>query len=309
MLKSKIILAISLLCIAAGISSCNKDGDVTTTAVKGKDISTAEKVSIDRFSTAAAHLMVRTATNGLPAANAAVNFDNAPFITTGFDRSGNVVHYYNFDVQTTTPSPIYVFFKSGASTPLSGQNNVISVIPGEAGYNDFWLVKKVTVPDTYVANSLTSEDEILASGYTVSATTMLVNCPVVPFGSTAARSKTTGTASSLSTGWYKGKAAAYFSFEEAPITTIGSGMVPFSPIYVMFNNNAAGPSSGFKTETANPMQTHNIPATLPGDVGYSPLWNVFVIDNANFSSISNLATATGFSSTAAGAKVNCPIVK
>ena len=50
-------------------ASCKKDA-----AVIGKDINTAEKVSVDRFSAVAGHLMVRSATNGMPAANAAVNF-------------------------------------------------------------------------------------------------------------------------------------------------------------------------------------------------------------------------------------------
>lgn len=288
--------------------SCSKD-DNTVTTVTGKDINTANKVSVDRFSTTAGHLMVRTATNGLPAANAAINFDNAPFITQGLDRNGVTVRYYNFDVQSTMPDDIYVFFKSGATTPISGQNNVINTLPGESGYNDFWLMNKVTVPENYVANSLTSEAEILASGYTITKTSTIVNCPVVPFGSTAAKSFIAGTASSLTLGWYQGQAVSYFNFGEAALTATTSTEVPTSPIYVMFNDNTTGPASGFKTETANPLQTHNVLATLPGDVGYSPLWFVRVIDNSNFNAVTNLATASSFSSSPAGATVNCPVVK
>ena len=284
-------------------------------AAQAKDINAAAKVSVDRFSSTVGHLMVRTASNGLPAANAPVAFDKAPFITTGFDRTGAVVNYYNFDVQSTTPDDIYVFFKSGSSTPVAGQNNVIPTIPGDTGYNDFWLMSKVTVPDTYVPNSLTSEADILASGYLVSKTTTIVNCPVVPFGSSAARSATAGTASVLSTGWYKGQAVTYFNFGEAALTATATNQVPTSPIYVQFNvdpsasNPASGPASGFKTETAAASQTHNVLATLPGDAGYSPLWTVLVISNANFNSVKNLSTATAISSTPAGATVNCPVVK
>jgi len=277
--------------------------------MQGKDINTATKVSVDRFSATAAHLMVRTATNGLPAANAAISFDIQPFITTGLDRTGAVVMYYNFDVQTTTPDDIYVLFKNGATTPVSGQNNIIPTIPGDAGYNDFWIVNKVMVPDNYVANSLTSEAEVLASGYTITKTTSVVNCPVVPFGSTALKSFTAGTASLLTMGWYKGQAVAYFNFGEKSITATASGMVPVSPIYVMFNDNATGPASGFKTETAKPNQTHNVLATVPADAGYSPLWNVQVLDNVHFDGVSNLSTATSFTSMPAGATVNCPVVK
>lgn len=306
--KISTLVCITLLS-SAFLVSCSKDDDKMSETVKGKDITTAAKVSVDRFSAAAGHLMVRNATNGLPAANVAINFDNQPFITTGLDRTGSVVKYYNFDVQSTTPDDIYVLFKSGSSTPVAGQNNIIPTIPGDSGYNDFWLMNKVTVPDNYVANSLTSEAEILASGYPISKTTTIVNCPVVPFGSTAAKSATTGTASALTLGWYKGKAVAYFTFNEKALTATASGMVPLSPIYVMFNDNAAGPASGFKSETANPSQTHNVLATMPSDAGYSPLWSVQVIDNKNFAGVSNLVTAQGVASTPAGANVNCPIVK
>jgi hypothetical protein len=306
MLKKTSLWAISLLFIGSMLVSCKKDEVVTATA---KDITTATKVSVDRFSATAGHLMVRTATNGLPAANAPIVFDNQPFITTGFDRTGAVVKYYNFDVQPTTPDDIYVFFKSGATTPIAGQNNVIPTIPGDTGYNDFWVVNKVTVPDSYVPNSLTSEAEILASGYAITKTIMIVNCPVVPFGTTAARSAAPGTASKLTIGWYKSQAVAYFEFGEASITATASGMVPVSPIYVMFNDNVAGPASGFKTESATSMQTHNVLATLPTDAAYSPLWSVQVIDNSKFSAVSNLTTATNQTSTPAGATVNCPVVK
>ena len=52
--------------VIAGLESCDDDDD----AVRIHDINTAEKVSVDRFSATAGHLMVRDANNGLPAANA-----------------------------------------------------------------------------------------------------------------------------------------------------------------------------------------------------------------------------------------------
>jgi hypothetical protein len=88
--------------------------------------------------------------------------------------------------------------------------------------------------------------------------------------------------------------------------------VPVSPIYVTFNVNPAqpngGPGSGFRTEP-NSLQTHNVPATLPGDTGYSPLWLVAVYDNADWASVHDLDTARKAKQLAAGvATVNCPIV-
>src|ERR1700751_4437557 len=81
-------------------ASCKKSSSPSATAPK--DPNTAQQASIDRFSSAAGHLQVRTASNGLPAANAAVNFDQGPFITQGFTPSGKIVDYYNFDIQPTT---------------------------------------------------------------------------------------------------------------------------------------------------------------------------------------------------------------
>ena len=297
--------AVALLFLSLMIA-CNEDD---MDPVTGKDITSAPKVSVDRFSSTAGHLMIRTNTNGLPAANVPVNFDNPPFITTGLDRNGAVITYYNFDVQPISPDEIYVFFKEGATTPVAGQNNIINTIPGDVGYNDFWIVNAVTVPDNYVVNSLTSEADVLASGLPIVKTTTIVNCPVVPFGSTASKSFIPGSPSGLTLGWYKDQAVAYFNFGEAALTATGARLVPVSPIYVMFNDNAAGPASGFKTETADPTQTHNILATVPGDPGYSPLWNVLVLDNANFNAVINLSTAQSFPNMAAGATVNCPVVK
>jgi len=305
-MKKLSLLFIGAMAVCSiGFTGCSEEDD----PIISKDITTATRVSVDRFSPTAGHLMVRSPSNGLPAANAPISFDVGPFITTGFDRDGISTDYYNFDIQPTIPDDIYVFFHEGSTTPISGQNNIIPTIPGDAGYNDFWIVNAVTVPNDYVANSITSEAEVLSSGYNIVKTSTIVNCPVVPFGSTAARSNVVGQASVLTVGWYKGQAVAYFNFDEAPLTATGGGGVPLSPIYVMFNDNAAGPASGFKTESANPTQTHNVLETKPGDVGYSPLWSVFVIDNANFDAVTDLASAKSQMFTAAGATVNCPVVK
>ena len=88
--------------------------------------------------------------------------------------------------------------------------------------------------------------------------------------------------------------------------------MPLSPIYVTFNVNPGepngGPGSGFRTEPDS-QQTHNVPFTLPGDPGYSPLWLVAVYDNADFPSVHDRATALKAKVLAPGAAtVNCPIV-
>lgn len=303
-----ILLSAALIAFSACKKKNNDTTPATTMQEMGKDPATAEEVSVDRFSANAGMLMVRDANNGLPGPNEAVNFDQAPFITKGLGPNGQVVEYYNFDVQPVTPAPIYVLFKEGSSTPVNGQLNVIDAIPGDAGYNDFWKVIKVTVPDNYVANTVSSYTDIIAKGYTTESTDMIVNCPVVPKGSTAGKNLN-GSANQLVMGWYQGKVVYYFSFEEKKLT---GNNVPLSPIYVSFNINpdmtGGGPASGFVTESGND-QTHNVVATLPADAGYSPLWSVNVYDNADFMNVSNLSDAQMANVLAMGvATVNCPVV-
>ncbi len=275
------------------------------------DPDTAQVVSIDRFSMEAGHLMVRDETNGLPGPNEPVDFDVEPFITKGHGPNGELIAYYNFDVQSTTPAPIYVLFREGESNPVEGQLNIIDDIPGDMDYNDFWEVQKVTVPMDYVANTVTSYAQIMDSAYTIEETTTLVNCPVVPQGSTAKWRKG-GESPELTRGWYRGMVVYYFNFFEKALMTDESDMVPTSPIYVTFNTNpdqeGGGPGSGFVTDMATG-RTHNVTATLPDDDSYSPLWWVSVYDNADYDSVHDLASAEAANILASGvANVNCPIV-
>jgi hypothetical protein len=284
-------------------------GTDAATPAAAKDPAAAPKMAVDRFSDAAGHLQKRSASPGLPGPNQPVDFDQGPFITAGLGPHGEKIQYYNFDVQPRTPAPIYAFFTEGSGAPVAGQLNVVDVVPGDAAYNDFWQVQMVMVPAGYVANSITSYAEIMAAGYPVQPTTMLVNCPIVPEGSTAKLRMGNGD-TGLQTGWYRGKTVRYFSFLEKPLT---GATVPLSPIFVAFNVNpnqaGGGPGSGFKTEGGS-RQTHNVTATLPSDTAYSPLWMVDVYDNTAFGNVKDLATAQAAPLLAPGAaNVNCPIVQ
>lgn len=56
-------------------------------------------------------------------------------------------------------------------------------------------------------------------------------------------------------------------------------------------------------------RTHNVAATLPGDDGYSPLWDVHVYDNADFEAVTDLESATDATLLeSSAAHVNCPVV-
>jgi hypothetical protein len=265
---------------------------------------------VDRFSDTAAHLQVRTAGNQIPGANEPVNFDMEPFITQGLSpATGKPVRYYNFDVQSTTPAPIYVLYREGEDKPVPGQLDIIDALPGEKGYNDFRQVWKVWVPKDYVANTIT-DTALLNAGYKIEQTTTLRNMPVVPDKSTA-RARLKGENAELQRAWYRGQVAKFFSFNETPLSAAGTN-VPLSPIYVTFNINPGapngGPASGFRTEP-NSQQTHNVPFALPGDPEYSPLWLVAIYDNADWPSVRDRATALKAKVLAPGAAtVNCPIV-
>ena len=274
---------------------------VTGPAMEEPEVPEMMEAVIDRFSAAAGTLMVRDDSGALPGPNEPINFDMPPFITQGLGPGGQVVQYYNFDVQPVAPAPIWVLFREGEDAPA--QSPVIDVIPGDVGYNDFWGMIKVSVPADYEANSVTSLAGITDAGYAMENTGVIINCPVVPKGSTAML-RGGGESNGLHAGWYKDMVVYYFTFEEKMLS---GATVPVSPIYVTFNANGM-PPSGFVMEEGT-AQTHNVVATIPSDDDYSPLWLVSVYDNADFDSVSDLASAEAANILAAGvATVNCPVV-
>jgi hypothetical protein len=296
-------------------TSPTSSGGSTAHAMVAKNPDAAQLAPVDRFADAFAHLFKRSANPSLPAANAPIDCDQGPFVTHGLGPNGERIAYYNFDVLPTAPAPIYVFFVDGSSTELTAQLHVVDVVPGSPGYNDFWQVTKVTVPATYVPNSVTSAAEIQASGFPTTPTNMLVNCPIVPAGSTAKLRYGSQESSALVRGWYRDQIVTYFSFSEHPLTAgVPGGAVPTAPIYVTFNINPAqsdpmsGPASGFKTEPSS-MQTHNVASVLPEAPSYSPLWMVIAYDNASFASATNIASVEQAPVVVSNAGlVNCPIV-
>lgn len=278
---------------------------------KALDPTKAPIAAVDRFSEKAAHLQLRKPGNGIPGPNQPVDFDTGPFITQGLSpTSGTPVRYYNFDVQSTTPAPVYVLYREGEDKPVSGQLVIIDTLPGEKGYNDFRQIWKVWVPKDYVANTITDATTLQKAGFKLEKTDTLRNMPVVPDKSVA-RLRLNHESPQLQSAWYNGEVAKFFAFSETELSASDGG-VPVSPIFVTFTINPdkpnGGPASGFKTQ-ANSLQTHNVPSTLPGDAGYSPLWSVVVYDNADWPAVHDLASVGKAKVLAAGvANVNCPIV-
>ena len=236
---SRLCLIASLIAIGFApqtVAAQDKNAGHSAPSAKPLDPDEAPIAAVDRFSAKAAHLQLRTADNDLPGPNEPVDFDREPFITQGLSPStGKPVRYYNLDVQSTTPAPVYVLYREGEEKPVVGQLDIIDSLPGEVGYNDFRQVWKVLVPKTYVANSIADAATLREAGFKTEATDVLRNMPVVPDRSRA-RARLKSESAKLESAWYRGEVAKYFSFEEATQSAAGSS-VPLSPIYVTFNVN------------------------------------------------------------------------
>lgn len=97
--------------------------------------------------------------------------------------NGEEVFYPDFGANPPVAIPIWAFITGtdaqGKPKFVQGQNNIIDSVKADPGYSAFWRVNLVTVPESYTANSLKSADAVRSSGYTVTQTDMVVNCPVV----------------------------------------------------------------------------------------------------------------------------------
>ena len=96
---------------------------------------------------------------------------------------GQEVQYFDFGASPDFTVPIYAFATgmdaNGNPIMVSGQHNIIDVLPGTQGYSPFWQVNLVMVPTSYQANSITSAAQVKELGFQVIKPGKVVNCPVV----------------------------------------------------------------------------------------------------------------------------------
>lgn len=215
------------------------------------------------------------------------------------------VEYYDFGTNTplaandTVPTqPIWVFIygmnADGTPDMVEGQHNIIDVVPGEAGYTDLWRVVMVTVPDDYDPDSIRSAEEVRDSGFEQTTTDMLVNCPIVPEGTTLEGGEP------LQQGWNDGEAVFYPDFGANPATT--------RPIWVFIHGMNPDGTPDF-VEGQN-----NIIDVVPGQAGYTAFWRVNMVtvpDDYEPNSIRSAAdvVAAGFEITETDMVVNCPVTQ
>src|SRR5688500_18102816 len=149
--------ALVLLAVAA----CGDPAAAPDAGPAPRDPATAPRVVIDRFSEAAATLQVRTPDSGLPGPGEPIDLDQPPFITRGLGPAGESIRYHNLDVQPELPPSMYILV-DGAGAPID-QPPIVDVVPGDAGYGDFWRLVRVTVDAGHVANTVTSLAAIIAA--------------------------------------------------------------------------------------------------------------------------------------------------
>lgn len=183
-------------------------------------------------------------------------------------HNGQSVQYY--DLGTNTPldpdeptrvriEPVWVFAsgfdEAGMPVRLDGQDNLFDVTAGDANYSDLWQVFTVTPPPDFVPNSITSFEMLAASGLPIEQQRMLVNCPIVPPGSSLA-----DESQELKKGWVKNAPVVYFDFG---VTSATPGKM-----FVFI--------TGFN-EQGEPLlipHQHFVFSATRGGLGYSDFWRV-----------------------------------
>jgi hypothetical protein len=213
------------------------------------------------------------------------------------------VQYYDFGTNTplgannTVPvQPIWVFIHgmNADGTPdfVEGQHNIVNTVPGETGYSDLWQVQLVTVPEDYEPDSIRSAQELLDAGFEITPTEMLVNCPIVPEGTTLEGGEP------LVQGWHDGEEVFYPDFGENPATT--------APIWVLIHGMNPDGTPDFVEGQ------QNIIDVVPGDPGYSDFWRVNMVTVPESYEPNSIRSAqgvidAGFEITQTDMVVNCPV--
>ncbi len=247
---------------------------------------------IDRFSDSAGTFFRRANNPGLPAANEAINMDDARFLLGGIGPNGERIEFYHFDVRTPAPAPIYVLTDRRGDS-VAGQLPIFDLVPGDEGHNDFWQIHEARVIDAdYKPNAITSLEALTAAELEISATNDVLNCVMVPAGSIAGKRFDAGASRAPMDGWYRDQVVKYFLFEGLSSTGLVdfNGEVLNTPQMWGFFDNDRDVDDGFAKDSATG-DTHNVATRLPGDEGYSPLWILQIFKLDAFDRVTGLASA------------------
>jgi hypothetical protein len=168
--------------------------------------------------------------------------------TPGFYK-GRTVRYLDFGplklAAGNKVAPIWVI-----TNGTRGQRNIIDVAPGDRGYTPLWRVVMVTWRRGEEPRTLRSAAAVQsarrAGEVTLKQTTTVVNCPVLGFG----QRQTTGFA--------KNRTVAYL---DLGLVKLRAGN-KVAPIWAFTNGHS---------------EQKNVIDVVPGDRGYTPLWQVNMV--------------------------------
>jgi hypothetical protein len=236
-------------------------------------------VEVDRFSDEAAVFYRRSLNPGLPDPGEPIDFDRL-FLHRGLGPNQEQIRFYNFDVHSKRPALVYVLLDRRGD-PIPHQLPIFEEIPGDPGYNDLRRVVEVRVGDNdYLPNSITSLADIEAADLDTTMTQTVINCVMVPDGSTADLRFDPTDAVGLHDGWYRDQIVRYLLFENPDSRAVVefNGTEVSAPVMYAFFDNDEDPSDGFAVDGSG--STHNVVTRLPEQEGYSPMWalRVFLLN-------------------------------
>jgi hypothetical protein len=188
-----------------------------------------------------------SATAGSPVGDVQ-HFLSEQTVVRGFFR-GTTVRYLDLGPIRLAPGNIVAPIWA-VTNPRKGQMNVIDVVPGMDAYTPLWRVTMVTWKkgaDKRVLKSAAAVRAAVRNGeVTLRRTSIVVNCPVLGFGQPE------------TIGFYRDITVGYLDLGAVKLRPGNT----VAPIYVT-TNGADG--------------QRNIIDVVPGDEGYTPLWQVMMV--------------------------------
>ncbi len=202
---------------------------------------------------------------------------NIPLIV-GLSK-GQLSWYWFVGPTNNTVNPVY-FFQYSNGQPVQGQAPIADIKPGDTAYTGFWEVKNVTVPASYVANTIKSLDSLnraqQAGLVTVSDSNRVLNGPIVARN---VKTEVVNGEPAIASVWYRSKLATMAIFET---NLAGGSRVSVIPIWLIQREPDKYPLlewvAGKDLNGDGDLQDSNdLIDQTPGQPGYSPLWQVQIL--------------------------------
>ena len=224
-----------------------------------------------------------------------IDDSNSGFVTSaplvaGFSR-GQIAWYWLVGPTNSTVNPVYFFQYQNGGT-VNGQQPIIDVKPGDSGYTHFWEIYNVTVPSSYVPNtikSLATLNRAAAAGLaTITDAKRGLNGPLVAHN--VKITVVNGEPLFLEV-WYRTTVSTMAVFE----TNLPNGAIPAIPIYLIQRASDSCPlleavCNKDLNHDSDLKDSNDLIDALPGQAGYFPLWAV------SFLHVNDTYLANGFPS-------------